>query len=55
MSARFPHELLCANDNMNCYSAGALKIADSAKFALDVSNYRLVPHEMINLVAILVP
>ena len=19
MSSRFPHELLCANDNMNCY------------------------------------
>ena len=35
--------------------AGALKIADPAKFALDVSNYRLVPHELINLVAILVP
>jgi uncharacterized membrane protein YphA (DoxX/SURF4 family) len=35
--------------------AGVLKIADPAKFALDVSNYRLVPHEMINLVAILIP
>ena len=35
--------------------AGALKIGDPAKFALDVSNYRLVPHELINLVAILVP
>jgi uncharacterized membrane protein YphA (DoxX/SURF4 family) len=35
--------------------AGALKIADPAKFALDVSNYRLVPHELINLVAILLP
>lgn len=35
--------------------AGTLKIADPAKFALDVSNYRLVPHELINLVAILVP
>ena len=35
--------------------AGALKIADPAKFAVDVSNYRLVPHELINLVAILVP
>jgi hypothetical protein len=22
MSARFPHELLCANDNMNCYNPG---------------------------------
>ncbi|GDY22274.1 hypothetical protein LBMAG56_36210 [Verrucomicrobiota bacterium] len=35
--------------------AGGLKIANPAKFALDVSNYRLVPHELINLVAILVP
>jgi uncharacterized membrane protein YphA (DoxX/SURF4 family) len=35
--------------------AGALKIADPAKFAVDVSNYRLVPYELINLVAILVP
>jgi uncharacterized membrane protein YphA (DoxX/SURF4 family) len=35
--------------------AGALKIADPAKCALDVSNYRLVPHEMVNFVAILVP
>ena len=35
--------------------AGALKIADPAKFAAAVSNYRLVPHDMINLVAIVVP
>lgn len=35
--------------------AGVLKIADPAKFALDVSNYRLVPHELINLVAIVMP
>ncbi len=35
--------------------AGVLKMADPAKFAIDVSNYRLLPHEMINLVAILVP
>ncbi len=35
--------------------AGALKIADPVKFALDVSHYRLVPREMINLVAILLP
>lgn len=35
--------------------AGVLKIADPAKFALDVGNYRLVPHELTNLVAILVP
>ena len=36
-------------------TAGALKIADPAKFAMDVSNYRLVPYELINLVAILIP
>jgi putative oxidoreductase len=35
--------------------SGALKIADPAKFAIDVSNYRLVPHELINLVAIFMP
>jgi putative oxidoreductase len=35
--------------------AGALKIADPAKFALDISHYRLAPREMINLVAILLP
>jgi putative oxidoreductase len=35
--------------------AGALKIADPAKFALDVANYRLLPPELINLVAILLP
>jgi uncharacterized membrane protein YphA (DoxX/SURF4 family) len=35
--------------------AGALKIANPAKFAIDVSNYRLLPHEWINLVAILMP
>jgi uncharacterized membrane protein YphA (DoxX/SURF4 family) len=35
--------------------AGALKIADPAKFAVDVSHYRLVPHALIHLVAILVP
>jgi uncharacterized membrane protein YphA (DoxX/SURF4 family) len=35
--------------------AGVLKISDPAKFALDVSHYRLLPHELINLVAILVP
>jgi uncharacterized membrane protein YphA (DoxX/SURF4 family) len=35
--------------------AGALKISDPAKFALDVGNYRLLPHELTNLVAILVP
>ncbi len=35
--------------------AGVLKIADPAKFAIDVSNYRLVPHQFTNLVAILMP
>ncbi len=35
--------------------AGVLKIVDPAKFASDVANYRLVPHELTNLVAILVP
>lgn len=35
--------------------AGALKIADPAKFAQDVANYRLAPPEWINLVAILLP
>jgi putative oxidoreductase len=35
--------------------AGVLKIADPAKFAVDVANYRLVPHAWINPVAILLP
>ena len=35
--------------------AGALKIAAPEKFAGDVSNYRLLPHALINLVAILLP
>ena len=35
--------------------AGVLKIAGPARFAVAVSNYRLVPHELINLVAIVVP
>jgi uncharacterized membrane protein YphA (DoxX/SURF4 family) len=35
--------------------AGALKIADPAKFALDIANYRIAPRELINLVAILLP
>jgi putative oxidoreductase len=35
--------------------AGVLKMADPAKFAIDVSHYRLLPHEMIHLVAIFVP
>jgi uncharacterized membrane protein YphA (DoxX/SURF4 family) len=36
-------------------AAGALKIHDPAKFALDVGNYRLLPHELENLVAIMLP
>lgn len=35
--------------------AGALKIADPAQFAVAVSHYRLVPHELLNLLAILLP
>ena len=35
--------------------AGVLKIADPTTFATAVSNYGLVPHELINLVAILIP
>src|SRR5262245_51796603 len=35
--------------------AAVLKIASPEKFAGDVSNYRLLPHEMINLVAIVLP
>lgn len=35
--------------------AGGLKMADPAQFALNVANYRLVPHEWTHLVAILVP
>jgi len=36
-------------------AAGALKVANPEKFALDVSNYRLLPAQMINLVAIFIP
>lgn len=35
--------------------AGSLKIADPAGFATSVENYRVLPHELINLVAITVP
>ena len=35
--------------------AGALKIFDPASFAVDAGNYRLLPHEWINLVAIVLP
>ena len=56
------------NDTTNCVNgilrllvggafvfAGALKVADPAKFALDVGHYRLLPHNLNNLVAILIP
>ena len=35
--------------------AGALKIYEPGKFALDIANYRLLPHELINLFAITLP
>lgn len=35
--------------------AGVLKMADPGKFAVDVGNYRLLPHEMVHLVAIVLP
>jgi len=35
--------------------AGALKIANPAQFAIDVTNYRLLPPELVNLVAIILP
>ena len=35
--------------------AGGLKVGDPGKFAEAVSNYRLLPHEAINLVAIMLP
>jgi uncharacterized membrane protein YphA (DoxX/SURF4 family) len=36
-------------------SAGLFKIADPANFALAVGNYRLAPHALNNLIAILLP
>jgi putative oxidoreductase len=36
-------------------AAGGLKIFDPAGFAVSVANYRLVPHDLINLVAITLP
>ncbi len=36
-------------------TAGALKIADPNAFVLAISNYRLVPHELLNPVAIFLP
>ena len=35
--------------------AGVLKIIGPEKFASDISNYRLLPHELINLLAITLP
>ena len=35
--------------------AGILKVADPAKFALDIGHYRLAPHRLVNLVAVLLP
>ena len=35
--------------------AGALKIWEPAAFATDIGNYRLLPHEAINLLAIMLP
>lgn len=35
--------------------AGAVKIPDPGKFAEAVANYRILPHEMLNLVAITLP
>jgi uncharacterized membrane protein YphA (DoxX/SURF4 family) len=35
--------------------AGAVKVGDPGKFALAVANYRLLPHELINIVAITLP
>jgi putative oxidoreductase len=35
--------------------AGAVKIPDPGRFAEAVANYRLLPHELINLAAIILP
>ena len=35
--------------------AGVLKILQPATFAADIGNYRLLPHEAINLLAIMLP
>jgi uncharacterized membrane protein YphA (DoxX/SURF4 family) len=35
--------------------AGSLKLKDPARFALDVSHFRLLPNELINPVALLLP
>jgi putative oxidoreductase len=36
-------------------AAGALKIWEPAAFATDIGNYRLLPHEAVNLLAITLP
>jgi len=36
-------------------AAGVLKIAEPAGFAGDIGNYRLLPHELVNLLAIVLP
>ena len=35
--------------------AGATKIVDPGQFATDIANYRLLPHECVNLFAITLP
>ena len=35
--------------------AGVLKIYEPGKFAVDIANYRIVPHDLINLFAITLP
>jgi putative oxidoreductase len=37
------------------FVAGAVKVGDPGKFAEAVANYRMLPHELINLVAITLP
>jgi uncharacterized membrane protein YphA (DoxX/SURF4 family) len=36
-------------------TAGVIKIINPAQFASDIANYRLMPHELINLLAITLP
>jgi putative oxidoreductase len=36
-------------------TAGVLKILDPVTFAADIGNYRLLPHEVVNLMAITLP
>ena len=35
--------------------AGVVKIMQPAEFAADVANYRMLPHEMVNLLAVTLP